>query len=751
MKYNLSRYGQTISNTAVGDISFTTDELIDITTTTTAQVPVPASGTTSGTLVLDCDLGARVYIGEIQYYFDSVASSGTAASGIKFYYKNESFEVYVSLNTYHNGTYYYTVISGTTAPRYIRIEHFTTTTTSGLVNGLQILNDDTQVDFGQDGTDTDTNFNLSIENTIVETNDLFVYNSGPVKANAKLIIEPQNTKADDILSISDSSSGPWYGVYRDDDKLTGTSLWDTGTFSQTEIASDMLTLTSGSTDGTYTTRIVNIDDYQRLTFNVMSYDYPTLASGKSIIATDDIDTFENIEVRSSNSRPMDRETYMWMSGSYGANTQYTNHSWIEDGSLAEQSSDWGRWGRTTSYFEYWYDSTREDEYIVDKNIYTAGNAYVYLRIRRKDGSLSSTTLTSSDYDTDCWYNTYKLVFDAAGGFWIYFYLHRSASGIDGGNYYLRYYDGGMTLIYNKQATSAQGTFLYDMDSVYESNGDMWYTDRTLSTVFKIDRDGNILASYLATEDIRGVVALADGGCWFIQQQALIRLDSDGQSVDEIELSSSLISYIYSDLHGDFWLQDGWVIRHMKSDGTEYFNIEIPNLYWITVMDSGVMTKQHDGSTTAKPTASYISRYHQRVIRTWDYPQTEGGYKGTLDTNRFGARSHPYDDLVDDHASHFPIAIDTQWDTFSQWTKVSLRDYNFTNEQYHQIRFTLRADNSNNSPEVYGLWTQRAIEIPNIYPGNYGRFYLKSDVTDLNAQDVGDYTSKVRAYWLLAAE
>ena len=83
--------------------------------------------------------------------------------------------------------------------------------------------------------------------------------------------------------------------------------------------------------------------------------------------------------------------------------------------------------------------------------------------------------------------------------------------------------------------------------------------------------------------------------------------------------------------------------------------------------------------------------------------------------------------------------------------MSLRDYNFTNEQYHQIRFTLRANNSANSPEVYGLWTQRAIEIPNIYPNNYGKFYLKSDITYLSPQDIGNYTSKVRAYWLLDAE
>jgi len=62
MKYSLTPYSQTISNTTEGDISLTTDEIIVLVNTTAAQISVPASGTTSGTLVLDCDLGSRVKI-----------------------------------------------------------------------------------------------------------------------------------------------------------------------------------------------------------------------------------------------------------------------------------------------------------------------------------------------------------------------------------------------------------------------------------------------------------------------------------------------------------------------------------------------------------------------------------------------------------------------------------------------------------------------------------------------------------------
>ena len=748
MKYNLTKYTQTISNIVEGDIDLTTDEIINIINTTTAQVPVPASGTASGTLVLDCDLGARVHIDEVQYYFDSVLPTSTAASGIKFYYKNEDFEIYTSLNTFYNENYYYTIVSGTSAPRYIRVEHTTVSGLGGYVNSLYILNDDTYVDFGDDGADTNTNFSLSLEDSIIEINNLEVFNSGPVKANAKLIIEPQNTKADDILSISDSVDGPWYGVYRDDDMVTGLDLWETGNMVDLQVSSDVLKLSNGKTTGTYTTRIVDLDEAQRLTFNIINFNYPTTTTGYNFISTSSEDTTETIEVRSYNSDPMPRESYIYMTGSYGSSTKYTNHYWTEDGSLDEQSADWGTWGRTGNYWEYWYDSVSEDEYIIDKSFYTAGNTTVYFRIRNKAGTLYSTTITNSGYTSDCFYSTYKVSPVSTGGFWINFFLARGD--INNGIYYLRYYNSTMTQMYNRQANAAQGTFMYDMDVVYDT-GHLWYTDLDLSTVFKINTDGTVLASYLATQDIRGILALSDGGCWFIQQEVLIRLDTNGQFVEDIELPVSVGSYIYSDLNGGFWLQAGDTIYHLRSDGTEYFNVTIQDLYHIIVMNSGVLTKQHDGSTTSPPQASYVSKSHQRIIRTWDYPQNEGGYVGTFDTNRYGARSQTYDDIVDDHASHFPIAIDTQWNNFSEWTTVSLRDYNFTNEQYHQLRFTLRADNSVNSPEVYGLWTQRAIEISNIYPGNYGRFYLKSDVTYLAPQDVGNYISKIRAYWLLNTE
>ena len=278
MKYNLTQYSQTISNTTEGNISLSTDEIISIiNVSAVSNIPIPTSGTLSGILVLDCDLGSRIHVDEVQYHFDSAVSPSIIASGIKFSYKNESFEVYVDLNTYYNGSYYYTLVSGTDAPRYIRAEHTVVSGVSGYLTGFYTLNDDTYVDFGEDGTDTNRNINLSVENNIVEINELQVFNSGPIKANAKLIIEPQNNVVDNVLSISNNSDGPWYGVYRDEDKITGTDMWDNGKMDDLTVSSEVLKLLNGKTVGTYTTRIIELDDDQRLTFNIMDFDYPIVS------------------------------------------------------------------------------------------------------------------------------------------------------------------------------------------------------------------------------------------------------------------------------------------------------------------------------------------------------------------------------------------------------------------------------------------------------------------------------------------
>ena len=947
MKYNLARYGATTCDITEGDISLSTDELIDLTRTTSAHIQVPVSGTTSGTLALEVDLGSRVHISDIKYYFDNTTS------GIEIFHKNEEFEPYISLVVFYDPNYYYASLSGVDiSPRYIKVKHTVVSGSGGYIDGLEILNNEDYVDFGYDGNRTNYNVNLALEDDLVEINQLEVYNSGPTKANAKLILEPQNTKADNIFSISADLDSSWHGVYNDDDMIAGPGQWIAGNMEDLYDAGTALKLSSGKTVGTYRTRIFDVEENQRLTFAILNYDYPIVSpstefeddflnanndnkwtkitnpsyiyfrnsrleiqgdntrvrttevlkytddwqatfrfyvrgsgtygsnfrayindtsgayvrfifdtayaygasylmefrtastvkwsttdgsilnsltdkwvwvkirkhfnelkfkywpagdaepdwtsistialneiategridfrladdwynylmyiddvslitnftaesSAYAFISTSGTDTTENIEVRSSNSAPLDEDTYIEL---YNNNSNIgIKHMWVLDGTIARNNQtisdpSGGNLSGSHYFWESYYDSVSNDTYILHKiNYHTSYGWYsrINLAVKRNNGSEKAITLKSITSGS-IYYSTYTLKFNVFSGLWLYYYVNDSNNSDDASAYRLDYYDSNLNRLFRKSQSKGEGSFLYDMDTLYDGNGELWYSDRSLSTIFKIDIAGNLLASYLATEDVRGLFASDDGGCWFIQGQALIKLDSNAKYVTHLDLPTTTVSYVKNDYGKGFWLHDGWIVRYLDLNGNEIFNVTVDNLLWIDVIHSGVVGKAHDGSTTVRPQGVYISKEHQRVLRTWDYPSNEGGYAGTYDYNRYGLMSHTYDDFRNGNSANLPISIDTNWNN-AEWKKVAIRDYNFPNDKYHQMRVTLRADNSANSPELYGIWTQQAIEIPDIYPNSYGKFYLKSDANSLTEQDAGNYDSKVRAYWFISTE
>lgn len=728
MKYNLAKYSQL---TTSGTISLEFDDLINIVSSTSANISV-----SSGTLYIECDLGSRVHIDELRYY--------TTNSGIKFYYKNESFESYTELTTYYSGSYFYTTISGYSAPRFIKTEYIATE--SGILNGFVVQNNEDYVDFGEDSTMTSYNINSSLEDAEAQISELFVYNSSPKTATAKVFIEPQNSAIDNILFISNNSSGPWYGIYQDEDKISGSYKWDEGSFNNTETSAEVLKLSSGNTYGTYTTKIFDLEEYQKLTYIVSDIYYP---NASSILAVDAIDTYETLEVRNSNNRPLDFVTVIDLYTPDSSN-KYLRHRWALDGSLESAWDTTEIWSSSGNYFDIFYDNITDDVYLIDKGFYTGyyGTTNIRFHIFRNNGNGSHYELSiySQDYDYSCAYTTYKLCFNSYGGFWIYY--HYGSDDI-AKYFYLDYYNSSLSRTKRISATDSEGTFLYDMSAVYESEGDLWYTDTDQNAIYKINKSGNIIASRAETNTIRGVTALNDGGCWYISGSNLVRLNSSAVPVDSFDLGTSTASYVYLDPTGEgFWIHDSNFVIYYNSTGSQVFSVELIDLILITAITSdGVITKQHNGSTSEKPQASYISKYEKRVIRTWNYAINEGGWKGLFDSSRFGARSYTYDDINNSHSSYFPISLDNNWQNLS-WNKVSLRDYNFSDELYHQLRLSLRADSSSNSPQVNGLWTQRAVELLSVPSGNYRSFYLKTDPTDLTQSDTGSYSSSIRAWWYL---
>jgi len=280
MIYNLARHSQIETNDALGNVSLGVDALLPLIQTTTADDVVLYG---DDILVLDCDLGAQVKIDEIRYYFDSTTDSGTVASTVGLYYKYDEADPYLSLQTFVGQDYYYsTITSGTGAPRYIRVVHtISGTAISGTVNGFEVTNDEDIVDFGPNGQRTAENFDVDLRYDPAIIREVEVYNDGAVTANVHIILEPQGTLVDNLLTISTSEDGPWVGPRQTNNELAGATTWDEGDISPTGFIAydDTLRILPGRHTCQYTTKVFTTLDTQKFTMLNLDVSYPTRISG----------------------------------------------------------------------------------------------------------------------------------------------------------------------------------------------------------------------------------------------------------------------------------------------------------------------------------------------------------------------------------------------------------------------------------------------------------------------------------------
>lgn len=263
MKYNVARHSYLSTDTISGTVSYTTEQLISILT----FMPVTLSG--NAVLILDCDLGERVRLEDMRYYFSSTQASGTVASGIKFYYKNDSIDNYTHLNTTVGSGYYYTAPAGVWSPRYLRVVH--TTTDSGTVDGFSAINYDDIVDFGTDGTQTETNFDLAIQNVLSEVRAVPVYNDGTTTADAYAMVEWQNDISDDVFKIGLTDTGPWYGP-KDTVIANGDNWTEGSTLTSLFVApDDTLILAIGQTTGNFRTNVLTTPEESTFSHLILDY------------------------------------------------------------------------------------------------------------------------------------------------------------------------------------------------------------------------------------------------------------------------------------------------------------------------------------------------------------------------------------------------------------------------------------------------------------------------------------------------
>lgn len=187
--------------------------------------------TGSETVALETDLGARWRLNRIEYYTDE-----TSASNILMEISDnrlDFFEVTMTgSNPLYVGDISPVVVSG--APRYIRLTHTPSINTD--VQEWRAINDETLVDFGTDGTQTQIEIEdapIGRPSNQVQTLILFNKFTGPVVGF--VFIDNTSTDADDEIEISTSPSGPFFGRQTSNARQPDITPWGAGTGTNTRV------------------------------------------------------------------------------------------------------------------------------------------------------------------------------------------------------------------------------------------------------------------------------------------------------------------------------------------------------------------------------------------------------------------------------------------------------------------------------------------------------------------------------------
>lgn len=727
MNYNLVENSNLYANTTsgTGNVDLKVSEIVDI-----ANLEGTISLLEGDVLYLDCDFGARVKVEQIRYYFSSTSSSGTVASGIEFYYKDDAPDSYSLLSTNIDAGYYFTTVPGLSAPRYFRVVHTISsgTAVSGTVTGFSVLNEDDTVDFGDDGMTTSLTAETAVIGGSATIRTIPIYNDGSSKTTAYVVIDPQGTNADDLVTISTTSGGPWYGVKENAQLIANEDSWDEdGNLSNTEITGlGLLSLITSSGTGTYTTKVFNIDSNNSFIY-LDIYSEP----GDSFITTDIEKNLRTIEVRSSAQRPKDYAVCRTFSS-----VTDTGYKWLyyidhyrEDGSTIYTSGHLGE-GSHMSY-DYYINCARSD----NTTGKTAGFSY-----RTENGSslrelrafvftekevYSDLVLVQRDSATAISNACYNIAWDSAGGTWWNLYTGYSRTGYilnQGAGYYLIHLDNTLTYSYRLYSGSRR---CWDMSCVHNT-GKLWYTDRTNSFVRLVTKDG--------TEEVQrsdsnayGIAATEDGGCWYVSGTDLIHLDSAGilaATLEDVGTSSMRYILIANNL---LYITDGEYVKCLTTGGIVNFSAYIGDIdRLIEATETGVWLKTADN--------------HIKFV------DLTGEIKTTNVSYEYVPSVLEYSHDSSGHGFHFPISIDNHWQTLG-WQEVRPSKYPLPiADEYAQCRITLRASSPWETPLLRGIYLQKTIELLNVYPNTAKNVYLKLELPTTDMNWAGSYNTNLKA-WL----
>jgi hypothetical protein len=178
---------------------------------------------------LTADLGARWKLNRIELYTDD-----PSAVNILMDISDNNVEFFPVTMTGSPNLYVGDILDSTIsgAPRYIRYNHAAASDVE--VFEWKAINDDTLVDFGSDGTQTE----VEIEDAPVgrvsdNVQNLQLFNRFHKPGAAFVFIDDTGTAADELFEISTSSNGPWFGRNVQESLQPDNVPWVSGTLDGT--------------------------------------------------------------------------------------------------------------------------------------------------------------------------------------------------------------------------------------------------------------------------------------------------------------------------------------------------------------------------------------------------------------------------------------------------------------------------------------------------------------------------------------
>jgi len=713
-------------------------------------------------IYISCDLVDRVAIDQIKYYFSSSTSSGIIVPTIGFYYKNDLADDWVDLQTNIGSGYYYTTITSPSAPRYIKLHH-TIASGIGTVKGFEVLNDDSVVDFGADGnlTSSTTLTTLSYLNYNDYIKEIEIYNNGSSTATAHIFIDPQYNDVDALLSISASEDGPWVFSRNIDYIISNANNWDCGQYNNTStsgVADGKLRLNPGYTVGTYMTPIFKNDSVKFAYIDMLQ----TAVSG-SIIAVDSDDYTSTLQIRSSHVKPIDYNVYrkiFIVSGNSRA-FYYKDYLLINDVEVYNSYESVGYFDSYSFTSPHQIIGVCHINYINGKCFYLhsfysghSGMNYYYMHIyllthtgvqifKRAIHYRSSASAASAASAVV----VYFVEIDWNDGIWIYLWVEKGGTyDLTEAGYYLLHYSSSGSLLYKEYSSS---NFISGCDPVKDYNGALWCSRITgTQTVLKIDSTGEILVSYDSVTDVGRLCSTEDGGCWFIDNNALYKLNSNGvleDSITNLEITNSL-NWVMRDESDDnfLWIVDGIYIKLISLDGRIYNSIYLGDSLSINRLHSisgGVFiycTETGTGNHYIKFVEKMSGGVNKTILND-AAPLTEGVNYRTM-------KAISYDNPI--LGNIIPLSDDPVWNDTLEWNKAVTNNAVLPREEYNQLKLTLRRPNTGvPSPSVENIYYQDNVEIINIPPGQSKTLYLRISLPD-GVTIGGNYESNLRVWWEL---